>query len=195
MAVIKYQVNENKTLGTHSFYAQAVSFSTLTNADMAEEIVEGLGVSPEMVPTIIKRYMRVAIRNVLRGHRVKIADELTIYPQITCSVKDELNPDGTVKTVATADMLNIQRAVGSIGATIAQSVQQSFAQSVSWKRVGDTTTDEDTTTDGTDSSDGDPTPTPASDGSDSSDSDSGQGGSPSQSQGSPQGGDAPGEGD
>ena len=26
MAIIKYQVKENKTLGTHSFYAQAVSY-------------------------------------------------------------------------------------------------------------------------------------------------------------------------
>ena len=42
----------------------------------------------------------------------------------------------------------MSQAKGSIGATIAQSVQQSFAQSVSWKRVTDS--DDDTTTDPTD---------------------------------------------
>lgn len=150
MATIKYQVKENKTLGTHSFYAQAVSFSTLDFNDLAEEVVEGLGITPELVSTILTRYMRVAKRNVLRGHRVKFGDLLTIYPQISCSVKDEFNDDGTVKTPATADMLTISQAKGSIGATIAQSVQQSFAQSVSWKRVTDP--DEDTTTTTTDPS-------------------------------------------
>lgn len=155
MATIKYQVKENKTLGTHSFYAQAVSFSTLDFNDLSEEVVEGLGITPELVNTILTRYMRVAKRNVLRGHRVKFGDLLTIYPQISCSVKDELNADGTVKTPATADMLTISQAKGSIGATIAQNVQQSFAQSVSWKRVTDS--DDDTTTTTTDPTD-DPTP-------------------------------------
>ena len=42
----------------------------------------------------------------------------------------------------------MSQAKGSIDATIAQSVQQSFAQSVSWKRV--TVPDYDTTTDPTD---------------------------------------------
>ena len=137
MAVIEYTLKENKTLGTHSWYLQAKSFSTLSCDDVAAEVVEGLGISPEMVPTIIKRYMRVVLRNVQRGHRVKLADELVIYPQISCSVKDELNPDGTVKKVATPDMINIQQAKSSIGATIAQSVQADFAKSVSWRRVND----------------------------------------------------------
>ena len=157
MAIIEYSVKENKNLGTHSFYAQAISFSTLEFEDLAEEVVEGLGITPELVNTILTRYMRVAKRNVLRGHRVKFGDLLTIYPQITCSVKDELNPDGTVKTVATADMLNVQSAKGTIGATIAQNVQLSFAQSVSWKRStksADGLSDEDDPTPTDDNPDG-----------------------------------------
>lgn len=146
MAIINYTVKENKNLGTHSFYTQAKSFSTLDYADLAEEVVEGLGISPELVITILARYMRVAKRNVLRGHRVKFGDLLTIFPQMSCSVKDELNDDGTVKKAATADMLNISQAKGSIGATISQSVQQSFASSVSWRRVTDKDEEEETTT-------------------------------------------------
>ena len=157
MAIIKYQVKENKTLGTHSFYAQAVSYSTLDFQDLADEVVEGLGITPELVNTILTRYMRVAKRNVLRGHRVKFGDLLTIYPQISCSVKDELNPDGTVKTPVTIDMFNVSQAKGSIGATITQAVQQSFASSVSWKRVGDT--DDEETTGTTDPTDDDNTTT------------------------------------
>lgn len=149
MAVIKYTVKENNAVGTHSFYAATQSYSTLTCEDMKDEVVEGLGISPDLVPTIIKRYMRVVLRSAGRGHRVKLGDEITIYPQISCSVKDELNDDGTVKKVATADMLNVQNARSTIGATIAQAVQQSFAQSVSWKRVTDKTDEETDTTDPT----------------------------------------------
>lgn len=148
MAVIKYTVKENNAVGTHSFYAATQSYSTLTCEDMKDEVVEGLGISPDLVPTIIKRYMRVALRSAGRGHRVKLGDELVVYPQISCSVKDELNDDGTVKKAATADMLNVQNARSTIGATIAQSVQQSFAQSVSWKRVTEKA-DEETTDDTT----------------------------------------------
>ena len=153
MAVIKYTVRENKAVGTHSVFAVPVSYSTLDCSDMAEEVSEGLGISPDLVPTIIKRYMRVAIRSVQRGHRVKLGDELVVYPQISCSVKDELNDDGTVKKAATADMLNVQNVKSTIGATIAQAVQQSFAQSVSWKRVTEKADEEETPTDTTDPTD------------------------------------------
>ena len=154
MAIIKYQVKENNTVGTHSFYAVAQSFSTLDFNDLAEDVVEGLGISPSMVKTVLDRYMLVAKRNVLRGHRVKFGDLLTIYPQISCSVKDELDKEGNVTKAATIDMFNIAGAKSSIGATISQAVQQSFAGSVSWKRVtesesDDTTAPSDTTDDTT----------------------------------------------
>ena len=164
MAVINYSVKENKNLGTHSFYAQAISFSTLDFQDLADEVVEGLGITPELVNTILTRYMRVAKRNVLRGHRVKFGDLLTIYPQISCSVKDELNDDGTVKKAATADMINVLQAKSTIGATIALSVQQSFAMSVSWKRITNATESE-TDESGDDQPSGDGTQQPSGDGS------------------------------
>jgi hypothetical protein len=116
----------------------AQSYSTLDFDDLADDVVEGLGISPSLVKTVLDRYMLVAKRNVLRGHRVKFGDLLTIYPQLSCSVKDELNDDGTVKKAATIDMFSIAGAKSTIGATIAQNVQQSFASSVSWKRVADT---------------------------------------------------------
>lgn len=151
MAIIKYSVKENTTLGTHSFYAIVQSYSTLDFKDLADEVTEGTGIDPDLALTVLNRYMRVAKRNVLRGHRVKFGDLLTIYPQITCSVKDELNQDGTVKTPVTIDQFNVTNAKGSIGATISQGVQQSFASSVQWKRVGDTADEETTDGNGNDS--------------------------------------------
>ena len=153
MAVIKYTVKENNAVGTHSFYAATQSYSTLTCEDMKDEVVEGLGISPDLVPTIIKRYMRVALRSAGRGHRVKLGDEITIFPQISCSVKDEVDDDGNVIKAATADMLNVSNAKSTIGATIAQAVQQQFAQSVSWKRVTEKADEETDTTPTTDPDD------------------------------------------
>ena len=150
MATINYQVKENNNLGTHSFFCVAKTFSTLTFEDLADEVVESVGLSPAVVRTVLERYMVVAQRNVLRGHRVKMGDLLTIYPQISCSVKDEVDQEGNVTKVATADMLNVQNARSTIGATISQAVQQSFAQSVSWKRVTEKSDEEETPTDTTD---------------------------------------------
>ena len=140
MATIKYQVKENTTIGTHSFFAQAVSFSTLDISDLAEEISESIGVSPALIAAIVQRYATVAERQVMRGHRVKLGDLLTLYPQISVSVKDELDEHGKVVKKVTADQFTIVGAKSTIGATLSQTVQQKFASSVSWKRVGSSDT-------------------------------------------------------
>lgn len=140
MATIKYQVKENTTIGTHSFFAQAVSYSTLDISDLAEEISESIGVSPALIAAIVQRYATVAERQVMRGHRVKLGDLLTLYPQISVSVKDELDEMGKVVKKVTADQFTIMGAKSTIGATLSQTVQQKFASSVSWKRVGSSDT-------------------------------------------------------
>ena len=76
----------------------------------------------------------------MRGHRVKLGDLLTLYPQISVSVKDELDEMGKVVKKVTADQFTIMGAKSSIGATLSQTVQQKFASSVSWKRVGSSDT-------------------------------------------------------
>lgn len=137
MALIKYTIKENNTLGTHSFYAQAVTYSTLSVEDVAEEVCEGTPNDPTTVAGIINRYAKVVVRELQRGHRVKFGDVATFYPQISASVKDTLDEKGNVVKAATADMLNVALGKSTIGATITQAVQQQFAKSVSWKKVGD----------------------------------------------------------
>lgn len=137
MALIKYCIKENKAVGTHSFYAQAVSYSTLDTKDLADEVSEGTGVNPAMVTMVLNRYADVVQRNVQRGHRVKLGDVVVFFPQITASVKDEVDKDGKVTKVATADMLTLAGAKSTIGATVSQAVQQKFSAGVQWKRVGE----------------------------------------------------------
>lgn len=153
MALIKYCVKENKAVGTHSFYAQAVSYSTLDVKDLADEVSEGTGVNPAMVTMVLNRYADVVQRNVQRGHRVKLGDVVVFFPQITASVKDEIDKDGKVTKVATADMLTLAGAKSTIGATVSQAVQQKFSAGVQWKRVGEdaAVAKENTPTGGTDS--------------------------------------------
>lgn len=153
MATIKFQIKENNTLGTHSFYTQAVTYSTLDIDDLSAEISESVGVSRHTVRMVIERYADVAIRELLRGHRVKLADFLTLYPQISVSVKDTVDENGNVTKKATADMINVQLGKSSIGATVTQAVQTEFAKSVSWKKVGDDDASAKTTTDGGDGGD------------------------------------------
>lgn len=151
MSTIKYTIKENNTVGTHSFYAQAVSYNTLDISDLASEVAESIGVSPSTVKMVLERYAVVAERSIMRGHRVKLGDLLTFYPQISASVKDELDKEGNVVKKATADMLNISGCKSTIGATVSQAVQQQFAAGVSWKRVGenDAVAKDDSTTGGT----------------------------------------------
>ena len=156
MALIKYCVKENKAVGTHSFYAQEVSYSTLDIKDLADEVSEGTGVNPAMVTMVLNRYADVVQRNVQRGHRVKLGDVVVFFPQITASVKDEIDKDGKVTKVATADMLTLAGAKSTIGATVSQAVQQKFSAGVQWKRVGEdaAVAKENTPTGGTDSGTG-----------------------------------------
>ena len=142
-------------MGTHSFFAQAVSYSTLDTKDLAPEVAEGTGVTPALVQMLIERYAEVVQRNVQRGHRVKLGDVLVFFPQISASVKDEVDKDGKVTKVATADMLTLAGARSTIGATVSQSVQQKFSAGVQWKRIGeDAAAAKDTTPDGGGTTDG-----------------------------------------
>lgn len=147
MALIKYCIKENKAVGTHSFYAQAVSYSVLDTKDLAEEVSEGTGITPPMVVMLLDRYADVVQRNVLRGHRVKLGNTVVFYPQITASVKDEVDKDGKVTKVATADMLTLTGAKSTIGATVSQSVQQKFSANVQWKRIDEDSAKEGNTPD------------------------------------------------
>lgn len=158
MAVIKYQVKENKNLTPHSFFAQAVTYSTLTTDDLAPEVVEGMTMSPHEVAAIINRYADVVIREVQRGHRVKFGNAGTFYPSISASVKDEVDANGNVTKAATADMLNISNGKSTINCTVSQAVNEQFAREVQWKKITDKD-DDDTTTDGGDGGNGSGTTT------------------------------------
>lgn len=148
MATLKYGIKRNTTLVPNSYYAQAKTYSTLSIDDIAEQLVESFGLSRYQANAVLERLGEIILRMLLLGHRVNIPGLGTFYPGISVSVKDVLDDGGNVVTKATADKLDVKNGRSYIGFTVAQSVQQKFASSVSWKKDGDDDTATTTSTDG-----------------------------------------------
>ncbi|MBR5431990.1 MAG: hypothetical protein IK119_06390 [Bacteroidales bacterium] len=150
MAKIKYLVKENSRMGTHSFYGVPVLNGTLSFYEVCEEACENTSIEPSIMRAAVTEYMKAVKRNVLKGFRVSLGDNfITVYPNLFCSVKDELNLDGTVKTPATAKMVRAQNGTSRLGATVSTKFSNEFANSVSWQKVdaktGEVVEDEDIT--------------------------------------------------
>ena len=80
--------------------------------------------------------MKVVKRNVLKGFCVPVGEQfLTVYPNLNASVKDTKNPDGTVKEVATAKMVNAMKGTSRMGASVSINFSKEFAMQVSWQKV------------------------------------------------------------
>jgi len=78
----------------------------------------------------------VVQREATRGFRCKLGNDfLTVYPNIQCSVKDELNDDKTVKRAAEAKDVKANNAKSRLGCTVSPKFSLMFASSVSWQKV------------------------------------------------------------
>lgn len=136
MAKCKYTVKENTRMGTHSFYAHPELNGKLEFQDLLEEACENTSIEISIMRAAVTEYMKAVKRNVLKGFRCDIGDNfLTVYPNIYCSVKDELNPDGTVKTPADPKKVNARNAVSKLGASVSKKFSNEFAMQVSWQKV------------------------------------------------------------
>ena len=84
----------------------------------------------------VSKFMKVVQREAARGFRCKLGtDFLTVYPNIQCSVKDELNPDKTVKKAAESKDVKANNAKSRLGCTVSPKYSLLFANSVSWQKV------------------------------------------------------------
>ena len=136
MATIKYAVKENSKTGTHSCYAVPVFNGTLSFDELCEEACDDNTYSVEEMKGCVSKFMKIVQREAARGFRCKLGNDfLTIYPNITCSVKNELNPDSTVKKATTAKDVRVQNGKSRLGCTVSSKFSQQFALSVSWQRV------------------------------------------------------------
>jgi len=136
MSKIQFYVDENSKTGTHSFFAKTKPYQRLEFGEVAESACQGTSIEPEVMKAAVALYMKKAQELLKQGNRVALGEKfITLVPQVKCSVKDVLNPDGTVKTAATADMVKPQKQDAIIGATVSTVFSDEFRQSVSWQRV------------------------------------------------------------
>lgn len=109
---------------------------TLSFNELCEEACDDNTYSVEEMTGCVSKFMKVVQREAARGFRCKLGtDFLTVYPNIQLSVKDELNPDGTVKKVATAKDVKANNAKSRLGCTVSPKYSLLFASSVSWQKV------------------------------------------------------------
>ena len=152
MAKIKYYVKENNKTGRHSWYAIPKFSGTLSFTELCEEACDDNTYSVEEMTGCVSKFMKIVQREATRGFRCKLGtDFLTVYPNIQCSVKDELNQDGTVKKAAEAKDVRAQNAKSRLGCTVSPKYSLLFANSVSWQKVdkdGNEIEDEDDITQG-----------------------------------------------
>ena len=136
MAVINYTVKENTKTGRHSFYAFPVFKGTLSFEDLCEEACDDNTYSVEEMTGCVSKFMKIVQREAARGFRCQLGRNfLTIYPNIQCSVKDELNQDGTVKKVAEAKDVKASNGKSRLGCQVSTKFSAQFATAVSWKKV------------------------------------------------------------
>ena len=136
MAKIKYTAKENKKVGTHSYYGAPVFNGKLTTEELLEEALDGKSVEPSIARAVIEEYMKAIKRNVLKGFRCELGtDFLTVYPNISVSVKDTKDEKTGETIVATAKMLSAANAKSRIGCSVAAKFSAKFAQEVSWQKV------------------------------------------------------------
>ena len=135
MAKIKYTTRENKKTGTHSFYAAPVFNGTLSTQEICEEAFDGKSIEPSVAKAAIEEFMKAVKRNALKGFRCKLGEDfLTVFPNISCSVKDHEDNDGNL-VVATADMVKATNAKSHLGCTVSTKFSKLFAQEVNWQKV------------------------------------------------------------
>lgn len=139
MAKVKYYAKENKSVGTHSFYAVPLPNGTLTFEELCEEACANTTIEPSMMRAAVTEYMKVVKRNVLKGFRTQIGEQfITVYPNLSLSVKDGTDKDGNF-VVATGKMLVASNGKSRLGATVNPVFSREFAASVSWQKVDERT--------------------------------------------------------
>lgn len=137
MAKCKYVVKENTKVGTHSFYAVPVPAGTLTFEELVEEAAQKTTYEPSVIRAAIEEYMRVVQQNTLKGFRCQLGKEfLTVYPNLTVSVKDTEKNGQTI--VATAEMVTARNAKSRLGCTVSTKFSNLFESEVSWQKVDQT---------------------------------------------------------
>jgi len=155
MAKTKWRCREytpaGNMTGSHSFYAEAVINSDLTNEDLASRIQARTGFKSYEVQAIIAAVAEVVAEEVLESNRVTLADSkgtkmVSIYPKVSGSVSDadilketteahEADPKIAIRSVAEESDLTADRLIWTLGATMGVKYSKQFAHDKQAQKV------------------------------------------------------------
>lgn len=146
----EYTPSANQS-GSHSFYAEAVINSDLTNEDLASRIQARTGFKSYEVQAIIAAVAEVVAEEVLESNRVTLADSkgtkmVSIYPKVSGSVSDadilketteahEADSKIAIRSVAEESDLTADRLVWTLGATMGVKYSKQFAHDKQAQKV------------------------------------------------------------
>ena len=156
MAKVKWRCREfvptsNMEGRNHSFYAEAVINSEITNEELASRIQTRTGFKSYEVQAIIAAIAEVVAEEVLESNRVSLTDNkgtkmVTIYPKVTGSVSDtdilrettaahEADPKVPIRSVAEESDLTADRLTWTLGATMGIKYSKLFAHNKQAQKV------------------------------------------------------------
>ena len=167
----EYTPSGNMT-GSHSFYAEAVITTDLSNDDLADRIQARTGFKSYEVEAVIAAIAEVVAEEVLESNRITLSDRkgtkmVSIYPKVSGSISDadvQANPTkygGATK--ATEEMLTPDMLTWTLGATMGVKFSKQFAHDKQAQKVRFVATDEAIPGDDTPTPTPDPTPDPGGD--------------------------------
>ena len=140
MAKVKYRIREFKPTqnqtGGHSFFAEAVIDSIITNKELGKRVEARTGLRAYEVQTALAAVAEIILEETAENNRVQIENAdgtslVSIYPSCSGSISDkevQANPDKyNGATVATEDMLTPDRIKWALGAGIGRKFSNQFA--------------------------------------------------------------------
>ena len=135
MIKVKYYARENKTLGTHSYYAMPLPNGTMSFDELCEDACRHTSIEVSLMKAAVTEYIRSVQRNVLLGFRVPIGEDfVTITPHLRASVADYWDEKGEL-VEATPDMLNPAKGKSTLTSSVSPKFCRRFADNVSWQKV------------------------------------------------------------
>ena len=133
---IKYYARENTKMKPHSFYAQAIPNGTYGFEEICRQASRNTSIEAHTIRAAVEEYLNIVMQKLCDGFRVEVGPQfLTCSPSLVAKVKDELNDDGTVKTVCTAADLKATGGHSRVKVSVHQDFTYEFTNSVKWQKT------------------------------------------------------------
>ena len=144
----QYTAQEIKgNVNVHGYFARPQFRGTIDWRTLCSECLADTTYNPREVAGGMEVICQKLMNYFTKGFRVEIADLLTLYPNLTLTVKDTTDPSTGQTTVVEPKDLSARNAVSRIGCTISNSYKET-AVGIKWERInkqGQVVSDDDAT--------------------------------------------------